>query len=137
MHLHLFPPPPFHVLPILLTAALAFAAGAFFVARRGMPHVWARCGERIGDRMSFWRRSCDRMHRDRPAGRFEKRDTGDLGNSAFNEYRNSTLQKLESEAAEFRSFLEGLRRAGDAADFEAFLNARRNGGGSLPGPSSH
>ena len=37
MHLHLFPPPPpLHLMPFLLTAALAFAAGVF-LTRRGVP----------------------------------------------------------------------------------------------------
>jgi hypothetical protein len=110
MHFHLFGPPPLHLLPIVLTAALAFAACKFFASR-----------------LAFWRRSCGAARRDGSHGCFEARASRDLGNSAFNDYRSETLKKLEDEAAEFRKFLDGLRRAADAEDFEAFLKARRDG----------
>ncbi len=46
-------------------------------------------------------------------------------NEAFDDYRRATLKKLESEAEEFRKYLDGLRRAADASAFEAFLKSRR------------
>jgi hypothetical protein len=133
MHFHLFGPPPLHLLPMLLTAALAFAAGMFFVARRGMPQAFAGLSDRCGQRLAFWRKACGSARRDGSHGCFEARASRDLGNSAFNDYRRETLKKLEDEAAEFRKFLDSLRRAADAADFEAFLKARRD---NAPSPEA-
>jgi hypothetical protein len=110
MHFHLFGAAPLHLLPIVLTAALAFVACRFFASR-----------------LAFWRGACHRVRRDGSHGCFEARASRDLGNSAFSDYRRATLKKLEDEAAEFRKFLDGLRRAADAEDFEAFLKARRQG----------
>ncbi|HXE00611.1 MAG TPA: DUF2852 domain-containing protein [Hyphomicrobium sp.] len=116
MHFHLFPPPPLHLMPFLLTAVLAFAAG-LFLTRLGVPRVLAEFGGKLGRCWAFRRRSCDR---------FEGRSSGGLSNSAFNDYRRATLLKLEDEAAEFRTFLDGLKRAADAAEFDAFLKSRRD-----------
>ena len=128
MHLHLFPPPPpLQLMPFLLTAALAFAAGVF-LTRRGVPRAIAEFGGRLSQRWAFWRRSCDRARRDGRRACFESRRSGGLGNSAFDDYRRATLRRLEDEAAEFRTFLHGLKRAADAAEFDAFLKSRREGG---------
>ena len=119
MHFHLFPPPPpLHLMPFLLTAVLAFAAG-LFLTRLGVPRVLAEFGSKLGRRWAFRRRSCDR---------FESRGSRGLGNSTFNDYRRATLRKLQDEAAEFRTFLDGLKRAADAAEFDAFLKSRRDSG---------
>lgn len=48
------------------------------------------------------------------------------GNSAFDEYRNETLKRLEEEQREFKSFLERLRFAKDKTEFDAFMSERRN-----------
>jgi hypothetical protein len=128
MHLHLFPPPPpLHLMPFLLTAALAFAAGVF-LTRRGVPRAIAEFGGRLSQRWAFWRRSCDRACRDGRRACFESRGSGGLGNSAFDDYRRATLRRLEDEAVEFRKFLDGLKRAADAGEFDAFLRSRREGG---------
>ena len=37
MPFHVFGPPHFHLAPVILTSALAFAAGAYMVARHGVP----------------------------------------------------------------------------------------------------
>jgi hypothetical protein len=63
----------------------------------------------------------------RGACRMSRREPRGSSNSAFDEYRNATLQRLEDEAREFRVFLEKLRLASDAADFEAYLKGRRAG----------
>ncbi len=47
------------------------------------------------------------------------------GNSAFDEYRNETLQRLEDEQREFKDFLERLRHAKDKAEFDQFMTDRR------------
>ncbi|MDX6806728.1 DUF2852 domain-containing protein [Terrihabitans rhizophilus] len=47
------------------------------------------------------------------------------GNTAFDEYRNEALKRLEEEEAEFRDFLAKLRAAKDKAEFDQFMSDRR------------
>ena len=54
------------------------------------------------------------------------------GNVAFDDYRAATLKHLEDEAAEFRSYLDGLRHAKDKTEFDAFLKDKRD---TVPGAS--
>ena len=58
------------------------------------------------------------------------------GNSAFDEYREETLRRLEDEQQEFMDFLERLRHAKDKAEFDQFMADRRhpNGNGNGPEP---
>ncbi len=49
------------------------------------------------------------------------------GNSAFDEYREETLRRLEEEQDEFHSFLDRLRKAKDKAEFDQFMSDRRPG----------
>ena len=68
------------------------------------------------------------------------------GNRAFDEYRETTMKRLEEEFGEFKSFLDKLREAKDKQEFEQFMNDRRNrpaggtnvdiGGGNTNPPSS-
>ena len=51
---------------------------------------------------------------------------GASGNSAFDEYREETLKRLEEEQQEFEGFLDQLRRAKDKAEFDQFMAQRRN-----------
>ena len=48
------------------------------------------------------------------------------GNSAFDEYREETLRRLEEEQEEFFAFLERLRQAKDKAEFDQFMAERRS-----------
>ena len=50
---------------------------------------------------------------------------GGSGNSAFDEYREETLRRLEEEQTEFEAFLDRLRRAKDKAELDEFLAERR------------
>ena len=43
------------------------------------------------------------------------------GNLAFDEYRETTLKRLEEERGEFTQFLERLRHAKDKAEFDKFM----------------
>ncbi|MEM8608505.1 MAG: DUF2852 domain-containing protein [Myxococcota bacterium] len=55
------------------------------------------------------------------------------GNSAFDEYRDQTLQRLEEEQQEFHDFLKQLRMAKDRTEFDRFMasrSARAAGDGS-------
>ncbi|GAB4232109.1 MAG: DUF2852 domain-containing protein [Methyloligellaceae bacterium] len=62
------------------------------------------------------------------------------GNSAFDEYREETLRRLEEEAEEFKAFMERLRAARDKAEFDQFMAERTgergrdagNGGSTVP-----
>jgi hypothetical protein len=49
------------------------------------------------------------------------------GNAAFDDYRASTLKRLEEEQAEFADYVEKLRMARDQEEFERFMSERRAG----------
>lgn len=49
---------------------------------------------------------------------------GETGNSAFDEYRRETLQRLEDEREAFTGFLTRLREAKDKAEFDQFMTER-------------
>ena len=67
--------------------------------------------------------------RKKSAWRKVRRNTG---NTAFDEYREETLRRLEDEQNAFEGFLGRLRAAKDKAEFDQFMTERRNGG---PEPS--
>jgi hypothetical protein len=46
------------------------------------------------------------------------------GNSAFDEYREETMRRLEEEQREFKEFLDRLRHAKDKAEFDQFMADR-------------
>ncbi|MEM6679042.1 MAG: DUF2852 domain-containing protein [Pseudomonadota bacterium] len=46
------------------------------------------------------------------------------GNTAFDEYREATLRRLEEEQEAFASFLDRLRKAKDQAEFDRFREER-------------
>ena len=46
------------------------------------------------------------------------------GNMAFDEYRETTLKRLEEEQREFTQFMERLRRAKDQDEFDNFMSER-------------
>lgn len=50
------------------------------------------------------------------------------GSSAFDEYRNSQIAKLETEEREFGDYLQTLRDARDRDEFEKFVKEARSGG---------
>ena len=49
------------------------------------------------------------------------------GNTAFDEYREETLRRLEDEQSAFEGFLGNLRRAKDRAEFDQFMAERKTG----------
>ncbi|WGD28691.1 DUF2852 domain-containing protein [Ancylobacter sp. WKF20] len=55
-----------------------------------------------------------------------RRGFSSSGNSAFDEYREDTLRRLEEEQKEFKGFLDRLRQAKDKAEFDQFMADRRN-----------
>lgn len=44
------------------------------------------------------------------------------GNTAFDEYRETTLKRLEEERREFTQFVERLRQAKDQDEFDKFMS---------------
>ncbi|MFK7941781.1 MAG: DUF2852 domain-containing protein [Paracoccaceae bacterium] len=56
------------------------------------------------------------------------------GNSAFDDYRAETIQRLQDEQTAFESFLGNLRRAKDRAEFDQFMTERRDDG-PVPQPA--
>ena len=83
-------------------------------------------------RMGYWKQ-CKRGrwhnerheqgHRDKWFGGASRRDSS--GNTAFDEYREEALRRLEEEEKEFHEFLNRLRHAKDKAEFDQFMTDRR------------
>ena len=49
-------------------------------------------------------------------------ESNSTGNVAFDEYRETTLRRLEEERQEFTQFLDRLRRAKDQDEFDRFMS---------------
>ncbi len=69
----------------------------------------------------------------RDAAPFKTRATHGTGNSAFDDWRRSELDRLEAERRklvdaerEFAAFMDSLRRARDRTEFDDFMRARTN-----------
>ena len=84
--------------------------------------IW---GDRIGTELSGWRRCGARFGGVRFTG-FRR-----TGNTAFDDYREATLRRLEEERRrledeqrEFEEFLLNLRRARDKEEFDRFMAER-------------
>ena len=77
-------------------------------------------------RMGFWRHcGPGRWHYHGTDERRTRRHAGSSsGNSAFDEYREETLRRLEEEQEAFKEFLERLRQAKDKAEFDQFMAER-------------
>jgi hypothetical protein len=85
----------------------------FYILSGGdMSQVFERCGD--------WVRGRKNAHHGQRAHR-----AGGTGNSAFEEYREATLKRLQEEEAEFHAFMERLRKARDKEEFDRFM-AERN-----------
>ncbi len=89
--------------------------------------IWSgrmTCG-RHGE-MGRWRRRMARHWEEkRPRWAGFERAEGTSGNRAFDEYREETIARMETEEREFREFLTRLRMAKDRAEFDQFMNERR------------
>ena len=68
-----------------------------------------------------------RMSCSRKSWRIRNRN-GQTGNTAFDDYREETLRRLEDEQSAFEAFLGNLRRAKDKAEFDQFMTERRSTG---------
>jgi hypothetical protein len=79
-----------------------------------------------------WKDTVERVQQQ--ASRWYGASHSPSGNSAFDEYREETLRRLEEEQREFRSFLEQLRHAKDKAEFDQFMSDRGRRPTSNAGP---
>ena len=79
------------------------------------------------------------------SGSYQSRGMRATGNSAFDDWRNAELARLEEERRklveaerEFSEYLDRLRRARDREEFDRFMNERRNAqsGQGTSGPSA-
>ncbi len=70
--------------------------------------------------------TCSRhRHKHRRMGRGMHRAAfSSSGNSAFDAYKEETLQRLEEEQKNFEAFLERLRASKDKAEFDQFMEER-------------
>ena len=75
-----------------------------------------------------------RMGCSRNRTRWNRKWSHPTGNSAFDEYREQTLRRLEEEQGAFESFLGKLRKAKDQAEFDQFMEERRGGNGNAGNP---
>jgi hypothetical protein len=87
--------------------------------------IWSRrmgCG-----RHEHWSRWEDRKSRffSMMGGCCGARKGRSSGNTAFDDYREETLRRLEEEQQEFTSFLDRLRRAKDKSEFDQFMTERK------------
>lgn len=112
----------------LATLAFTIGSGRMGCGYRGHDR-WQHKMDRLQSKMD-WMRS--KMSGGPAHGGGSPFGAPSSGNSAFDEYRNDTLRRLEEEQREFKAFLERLRFAKDKTEFDAFMAERRNS----PAPES-
>jgi hypothetical protein len=112
----------------LATLAFTIGSGRMGCGYRGHDR-WQHKMDRLQSKMD-WMRS--KMSGGPAFGGGSPFGAPSSGNSAFDEYRNDTLRRLEEEQREFKDFLERLRFAKDKTEFDAFMAERR----SRPAPES-
>ena len=97
-------------------------SGRMACGRHGDVSRWqSRMAER-------WERRRERWGFTASGERAQRRYPGPTsGNTAFDDYREETLRRLEDEQREFDDFLARLRQAKDREEFEAFMRQRRSG----------
>lgn len=74
--------------------------------------------------MRLWQRTMRASSGAAPAREPQAADAG-VRNSAFEEYREATLRRLDEEAARFREFLDRMRGSRDKQEFDAYMAERR------------
>jgi uncharacterized protein DUF2852 len=89
---------------------------------------WQRTWENNKDRMSGMHKDRSERRRHRNAGRRHRGSRHDYqpsGNTAFDNYREDTLRRLEDEQSEFETFLDRLRQAKDKEEFDLFMTEHK------------
>ncbi len=100
---------------LIVLLAVVFPAALFLACRQLMRHGAVAQG---------WGMECC------GAGRLEEDDGAKYrarptSHPAFDEYRASTLRRLEAEQREFQDFVSRLRAAKDKAEFDQFMAERQ------------
>jgi len=123
MRLFLLPLMPLLLVPLVIAGMAVFAFGAFLLRML----FWAGLAFLAGLFLfrGFFGRVFRRSGFASSNRKFSEASPGGRSNQAFDDYRRSTLDRLDQEAHEFRTFLAKLKQAADAADFQAFLDSRR------------
>lgn len=80
--------------------------------------VYLMWSGRMGCRSSNWKNKAEKKWNS------ARNAFHSTGNYAFDEYREDTLRRLESEADEFQAFLKRLRAARDKVEFDEFMAER-------------
>ncbi len=82
----------------------------------GKMRCWQSDNPDHSQRHGFWTFMQNKGH-----GCCGRRRSASSGNTAFDEYRDATLRRLEEDQREFVEFLDRLRRARDRAEFDQFM----------------
>ena len=131
---------PVELVAMILGFVFFWPVGLAILGYKLMQRKWARQDHAFAGPMAFgcrspddrkeWKREWKSRGRDWAAREWGPRPSG---NSAFDDWRNAELARLEEERrklaaaqAEFEAHLDNLRRAKDRVEFESFLAARRN-----------
>lgn len=85
----------------------------------------------VGLALLFYMIGTNRMTKFSRCGRSNRRFNS-TGNEAFDNYRDETIKRLESEQAEFQNFMAKLRAAKDKAEFDQFMDNREARGFDEP-----
>ena len=131
MHFIFFPL--LFMMPFFVMAMIAFVLGAillrvlFFVVIAVVAGAALFGSGVLRGLFGAWGSASRRAYGRYQNRQFDEPPRRDPETSAFDDYWRATLNKLDEEAQEFRTFLAKLRQAADAADFQAFLNSRRAG----------
>lgn len=104
-------------------SAVAAASLTYLIMRAGMAPIVGAVGR-------GWRRARERLPRSmqsRDAFTISHSEDSDpSGHSAYRQYRDDVVRKLDAEELEFRAFRERLHHARDRREFDAFMAERRN-----------
>jgi hypothetical protein len=97
--------------PVMMVLIVVFCVAMMSMMMRRPVGRADALGTEVGTRVGPWRGLATA---DRPQS-----------STAFEEYRQEALQRLEQEEGAFRQFLEQLRRAKDKTEFDQFMAQRR------------
>ena len=112
---HFFPFFPFlFFAPMMLLFMAVFVAGMLFMMRTH------RSGAGAGIMGT-----CGGLDLSNSSGNAFRSESPAAGHSAFEEYRQETLRRLDQEQREFQEFIRRLRMARGKVEFDQFMTERR------------
>jgi hypothetical protein len=110
-------PVPIWIALVILGFVLFWPLGLFILFYL----IWSGKVRCCNEKLTAWK-SDNLQRRCTPFGK-----SVSTGNMAFDEYRETTLRRLEAERREFNQFLERLRRAKDQEEFDRFMSEQAAG----------